>query len=373
MFLRPLQNGVTTLNLHITLKCTVNAINARAQSYHKQQEVSFLDLPVSFLLEAFGKMFFSFCQDAGYDKILKVLGGTPRAFLQNLDALHDHLATIYPGMQAPSFRCSSDENGQLILHYYSERPGLENIVIGIVKEVAEKLHNSHVDVKVIKTKEECDHVQLAIIEKDSTKHSVHDEIENIEHMSLTSLISPATFCKAFPFHVLFDKNLVIQQTGSSLIRVIPRVTNGHCCITDIFDMVRPHMDFSFNHILSHINQVFVLRTKDGILTNYVQDEGTNKFDHHDISRMRLKGQMVYVSESDCLLFMCSPSVSSLDDLCRRGMYLSDIPLHDSTRELVLLSEKFEEEYRLAQKLEFLTEKLKKTHRELEEEKKKTDR
>lgn len=33
------------------------------------------------------------------------------------DALHDHLATIYPGMRAPSFRCTDAEKGKgLILH-----------------------------------------------------------------------------------------------------------------------------------------------------------------------------------------------------------------------------------------------------------------
>ena len=53
---------------------------------------------------------------------------------QNLDALHDHLSTIYPGMRAPSFRCTErPDDGGLILHYYSDRPGLESIVIGIVK------------------------------------------------------------------------------------------------------------------------------------------------------------------------------------------------------------------------------------------------
>lgn len=52
---------------------------------------------------------------------------------QNLDALHDHLGTLYPGMRAPSFRCTEEPDGSLILHYYSDRPGLENIVIGIVK------------------------------------------------------------------------------------------------------------------------------------------------------------------------------------------------------------------------------------------------
>jgi hypothetical protein len=82
----------------------------------------------------FGGMFFDFCQESGYESILQVLGATPRDFLQNLDALHDHLSSIYPGMRAPSFRCTERPNdGALILHYYSEREGLESIVIGIVK------------------------------------------------------------------------------------------------------------------------------------------------------------------------------------------------------------------------------------------------
>jgi guanylate cyclase soluble subunit beta len=56
------------------------------------------------------------------------------AWPQNLDALHDHLGTLYPGMRAPSFRCTErPEDGALLLHYYSDRPGLEHIVIGIVK------------------------------------------------------------------------------------------------------------------------------------------------------------------------------------------------------------------------------------------------
>ena len=57
---------------------------------------------------------------------------------------------------------------------------------------------------------------------------------------------------------------------------------------------------------------------------------------------------------------------------RRGWYLSDIPLHDATRDLVLLSEQFEAEYKLTRDLEILTDKLQQTHRELENEKQKTD-
>lgn len=41
-----------------------------------------LDIPANEILELFGRMFFEFCQDSGYDKILQVLGATPRDFLQ---------------------------------------------------------------------------------------------------------------------------------------------------------------------------------------------------------------------------------------------------------------------------------------------------
>lgn len=68
---------------------------------------------------------------------------------QNLDALHDHLGTIYPGMRAPSFRCTDAEKGNsLILHYYSEREGLQDIVIGIIKTVAQQIHSTEIEMKV---------------------------------------------------------------------------------------------------------------------------------------------------------------------------------------------------------------------------------
>lgn len=63
---------------------------------------------------------------------------------QNLDALHDHLGLLYPGMRAPSFRCTEESDGSLILHYYSDRGGLEFIVIGIVKVWLHTAHNTNI-------------------------------------------------------------------------------------------------------------------------------------------------------------------------------------------------------------------------------------
>jgi len=56
-----------------------------------------------------------------------------------------------------------------------------------------------------------------------------------------------------------------------------------------------------------------------------------------------------------------------------GQKKSAQPLHDAARDLVLLSEKFEAEYKLTKNLEMLTDKLQQTFRDLESEKQKTDR
>jgi guanylate cyclase soluble subunit beta len=230
-------------------------------------------------------------------------------------------------------------------------------------------------VEVIKYKsKDCDHVQFAITQKDKPPGPVDpDRKGSPDRVSKQKKISPATFCRAFPFHFMYDRNMILRQAGSSLQRVIPHTGMDNCRVDTVFEMIRPHMDFEFNNVLSHINTVYVLRTKPGILDSdglYLQ---TNMTEQNDISRMRLKGQMIYVPESDMMLFLCSPSVTNLDDLHRKGLYLSDIPLHDATRDLVLLSERFEADYKLAQNLEVLNDQLQQTHRELEDEKAKTDR
>ncbi|XP_052130903.1 guanylate cyclase soluble subunit beta-1 [Frankliniella occidentalis] len=330
--------------------------------------VSLLKIPADKILELFGKMFFEFCQESGYDKILQVLGATPRDFLQNLDALHDHLGTLYPGMKAPSFRCTErPEDGALVLHYYSDRPGLEHIVIGIVKTVASKLHNTEVEVEIIRTKADCDHVQLLITEQaDQRKPGDGSQLtQEVEELGSEPLVSPATFSRVFPFHVMFSRNLTVLQAGHAVSRVIPALRKQECLLTDVLEPVRPHLDLTFENILAHINTVYVLKTRPGALN--AEPDTPPEFTY-----LRLKGQMMYVPENDSVIFLSYPSVVNLDDLTRRGLFISDIPLHDATRDLVLMSEQFEADYKLTRNLEILTDKLQQTYRELEGEKQKTD-
>lgn len=50
-------------------------------------------------------------------------------------------------------------------------------------------------------------------------------------------VSPTTFCRVFPFHLMFDQDLTIVQTGCTITRVIPQVSSGHCKLNDILSTV----------------------------------------------------------------------------------------------------------------------------------------
>ena len=353
----------------------------RISCAHINSILSFPGIPATEILEMFGETFFDFCQESGYDRILSVLGGKLSEFLCNLDALHDHLGSIYPGMRAPSFRVTN-RDGAIILHYYSVREGLEHIVLGIVKTVARKLLNTEVSVEILQTvDEENDHVQLAITEissGDASEMKLQDaDLTMGGQLNLEPKISPMSFCKAFPFHVIFDRNLMVIQAGDSVCRVLPQLTEEDVNFANLFHVIRPQIEFKLESVLAHINTVFVLNTKRGVLDiDHVPKSPCSPIrkasNGEEYMSLRLKGQMVYMEESDLVLFLCSPSVLDLDDLQSKGLFVSDIPIHDSTRQLILLSEQFAAEYKLTQRLEVLTDYLKQTHKDLEAEKQLTD-
>jgi guanylate cyclase soluble subunit beta len=56
-----------------------------------------------------------------------------------------------------------------------------------------------------------------------------------------------------------------------------------------------------------------------------------------------------------------------------GLYLSDIPIHDATRDLILLSEHRNAECALTQRLQIVTDKLQQTARELKKEQQLADK
>lgn len=329
-----------------------------------------------------------------------MLGRNLRDFLCNLDALHDHLATIYPGMEAPSFRCTETPDGTLLLHYYSRRQGLEHIVIGVVKAVANKMLNTEVEVSVHQARsDERGHVVFAIRET-GCKNATHSKLglqafdsntladnhsaqlasgcENTAK-KLRGGFSLLSFCKAFPFHVMFDRKLNITQTGVAMMRVLnKRFTTGNPFpFMDVFELARPRMEFSFDSVLSHINTVFIVTAKQSALR--FSADMPDPSDNPEGRRMsnanpslRLKGQMIYVPKNDSILFLCSPRANNLDSFKNLGIFFNDIPVHDATRDLIFMSQARRAERELVEKLEETSNDLKKLEVKLTENKKRTD-
>lgn len=48
--------------------------------------------------------------------------------------------------------------------------------------------------------------------------------------------------------------------------------------------------------------------------------------------------MLHIEESESILFLGSPCVEKLEELLGEGIYISDIPIHDATRDVILVGE-----------------------------------
>lgn len=59
-------------------------------------------------------------------------------------------------------------------------------------------------------------------------------------------VSPTTFCRVFPFHIMFDRDLTIVQTGYTITRILPQVCSGSCKLTDILFAVSEKFIFPSN-------------------------------------------------------------------------------------------------------------------------------
>ena len=343
----------------------------------------------------------------------------------NLDALHDHLATRYLGMKAPSFRTTERDDGGLNLHYYSDRACLSYIVVGIVKTIAKENLNTIIDIKIEKEKDDNnDHVIFAIHERSgdsklgsllSTKLLLN--YNSCPHTGVRTksgrknpFMTVSSFAKAFPFHVVFDRNLHLRQCGAVVSKYIDKSAiwiqqhRGTQSVTklsflDVFEVIRPKINFTFDSVLAHIYTVFVVsarhssnntdtdtvtKTSESFLSQDVisklptENESPVAFScpfstasasltglpspiqsrHSNKEDLKLKGQMIYLPKTDCVLFLCTLRVDNLEELQKRDLYLSDVPAHDAARELILASQARKDDMEIVKRLEESTNGLK---------------
>ncbi|KAI4831621.1 hypothetical protein KUCAC02_001157, partial [Chaenocephalus aceratus] len=354
-----------------------------------QEASSLLDVSAEVLLKLFGEHFFAFCKKAGYDTMLRTLGGNLTEFIGNLDSLHSYLALSYEKMNAPSFRVEMTDDGKMLLHYYSDRKGLYHIVPGIMEAVAKDIFDSEVTMTIVNQSEEDErtgkkeHV-VFLVKQTNHKALPGTMMERCvplageqhgldltravvpsDQGSLLSTFSPRypnklwvdekAFCNTFPFHIVFDENLKVRQTGVNIQKFLPGLHARDLTLDQHFTIIHPQVTFTIESIRKFVNSQFVLKSNT---------------DRH--SSLKLRGQMLWMESLGCMLYMCSPKLRSLQELQDVGLHLADLAQHDVTRDLVLLNQQRLAEMELTNQLERKKEELRVLSRHLEVEKEKTE-
>ena len=105
-------------------------------------------LTLDALLQAFGEYFSTYLRSQGYDALLRCQGVCLKDWLNNINAVHQHLQSTFPhAMSLPFFYCEEqsrtaqdqddEEPIQLLLHYHSKRAAIfAPFAQGFIQEVA---------------------------------------------------------------------------------------------------------------------------------------------------------------------------------------------------------------------------------------------
>lgn len=180
-------------------------------------------------------------------------------------------------------------------------------------------------------------------------------------------INPYLFRTLFPFHIIFDRELAIKFMGVSLSRLFPNAISNQAKLTDYFTIERPAIPAStYTHIRSRAHNEFVIKTKDGVIPPRKDFQSKS---------LQFRGQMVPTSSHifSPILFIASPRVQSIEELEGQGLYLSDIPVHDVTRELILLNHQLRAEMNIASQLERMKWRLEEEKSRVQNERERADK
>uniref|UniRef100_A0A803WGI0 guanylate cyclase n=1 Tax=Ficedula albicollis TaxID=59894 RepID=A0A803WGI0_FICAL len=336
------------------LQCTANVLGLKFEE----------------MQEKFGEEFFNICFDEN-ERVLRAVGGTLQDFFNGFDALLEHIRTSFgrqATLESPSFLCKELPEGNLMLHYFHPHQIVGFAMTGMIKAAAKKIYRLEVEVEQVTNDKLCSEgtnpgncsCLTFLIKEHENANTTKALPPGTSQSPLDLRISISTFCRAFPFHLMFDPNMLVLQLGEGLRKQLRCDTHKTLKFQDCFDIVSPKISATFERVLLRLSTPFVIRTK-------LEDSDSESKD----KVMEIKGQMIHVPESNSILFLGSPCVDKLDELMGRGLHLSDIPIHDATRDVILVGEQAKAQDGLKKRMDKLKATLECTHQALEEEKKKT--
>ncbi|KAM9328979.1 guanylate cyclase soluble subunit alpha-1 [Gastrophryne carolinensis] len=323
-------------------------------------------VPVEDVKESLGEELFKLCYEED-EHILEVVGGSLKDFLNSFSTHlkqtgQNKIQEHGSGLQEGSILCLEKDPQYLNVYYFFPNTITKLILPGIIKAAAYTLYETEVEVKLMpcRANDGNDFIKepflLYSVQVKNTKPSLSP---CKPHPCMA--IPAAIFSKTFPFHFMFDTEMNMLQIGNGVKKLLNKKDiPGKSSFEEYFEIISPKISSTFSAIMTMLNMQFMIKVKRWD-TTYQNPSET----------MNLKGQMIYVFESSAILFLGSPCVDRLEDFTGRGLYLSDIPIHNALRDVVLIGEQARAQDGLKKRMGKLKATLELAHQALEEEKKKT--
>ncbi|VDP65326.1 unnamed protein product [Echinostoma caproni] len=310
-----------------------------------------------------GKSFKDFFGFKEYQAVLRVLGRELRDFLNGLDNLHEFIRATYPQIRPPSFFCVNESRSGITLKYQSKRDGMVPFFVGWMENVSQMYFNIQMKITIIHSeKKETSNITILRL------HFVNEAFpEVIEELSVPAHL----FFEAFPFNFVFNRGMILINVGSSMIHALPDIVRRN--LNEVFVLERPHIELKWDDIMLHTNNIFQMVSNRAKPLDDDEENPTNDSNNPRKGCLRMRGQMKYMVEWDAIVFLGTPIMEDVDAMWEVGLFLNDLSMHDSSRDMVLAGEQQSAELKMA--LEQESEKgkrLEESLRRLDEEVRRTD-
>ncbi|KAH8026868.1 hypothetical protein HPB51_026203 [Rhipicephalus microplus] len=301
-----------------------------------QEVATITGLALDAVLESAGEAHASSTLD-WHGNALRFLGGSLADFLVNLESLHVVLEHAHLPLRGGRLSGVREEHGRLVLQC----------------AVRVSVAGSKAQLATLILQPEGSPV-LTLSAPAGGEAAAPVSSANPEDLA----VSVATFCRAFPFHFMCDRQLKLTQLGMGLARIFGGRSRAST-LPALFTFVQPQVEMRFDHVVANINLPFLLQVRDDAIK------------HERYKGMEIKGQMVHCPESRALLFLGSPVVDGgLSAMLRRGLYISDVPVHDATRDILLVEEQSRAQDGLKRRMDKIRASIQEANLAVEEERQK---
>ncbi|XP_078062073.1 soluble guanylate cyclase 88E-like [Mustelus asterias] len=292
------------------------------------------------LMYAFGVYMVKRIGNYGYERILKVLGRNVRDFINELDNLHEYFRFSFPKVQPPSFCVEEECETSLTLHYRSTRKGFTQFVKGQLSQVGRQFYNTDIEVEIL-TKEETEKMTYVVYKMNFDNAAFKHRTPQLKAAPGYEKLpmKKGIIFDMFPFSMIFRRDMTMYRIGEGLKEVFSELQGKK--VDDEFILVRPMLEFNWD------NKGAATRNRSAQTTSRCSDTIFEDMREPPKKPLHLKGQMKYVPQWDSLIFLGTPIIETVEDMIKMGVYVNDLNLHDSSRELILAGTQQSAELQLA--------------------------